>query len=119
MRARPTLFSRRYRAALLDYLLSGSEAELARAYDLGRMAINEGLGLLLVLKTHQHEVGALIESAPDHDRGLRRLNLAQAFLMETLSVFEMTHRGYVALIGKLRGDEHDTPRKRVRKKASE
>ena len=117
MRARPTLFSRRYRAALLDYLLSGDEAELARAYDLGRMAINEGLGLLLVLKTHQHEVGALIESSPDHDRGLRRLNLAEAFLMETLSVFEMTHRGYVALIGKLRGNDEQGRKRSKRRKA--
>src|SRR5436190_4849885 len=115
MRARPTLLSRRYRAELLDYLLSGAEAELARAYDLGRMAVNEGLGLLNVLRTHEREVGALIESAPDHDRGLKRLNLAQAFLMETLSVFEMTHRGYVSLIGKLGGDP-DRSRRRGRRR---
>jgi hypothetical protein len=117
MHAHPTLFSRRYRAALLDYLLSGGEEELARAYDLGRTALNEGLGLLLVLRTHQHEVGALIESAPDHDRTLKRMNLAQAFLMETLSVFEMTHRGYVALIGKLTGGDGERKKKRTRKRA--
>jgi two-component system sensor histidine kinase UhpB len=114
MRARHMLFSRRYRAALLDYLLSGDEAELARAYDLGRTAVNEGLGLLVVLRTHQREVGALIESAPDHDRSLRRLNAAQTFLMETLSVFEMTHRGYVALIGG-KSESHDHRRRRVRR----
>jgi len=114
MRTRHTLFSRRYRAALLDYLLSGAEAELARAYDLGRMAINEGLGLLVVLRTHQREVGTLIESSPDHDRGLRRLDAAQHFLMETLSVFEMTHRGYVALIGG-KTEPADRPRRRSRR----
>jgi hypothetical protein len=115
MRTRHTLFSRRYRAALLDYLLSGAEAELARAYDLGRTAVNEGLGLLHVLRTHQREVGDLIESAPDHDRGLRRLNAAHNFLMETLSIFEMTHRGYVALVGGAKAEAPERPRRRSRR----
>jgi len=42
MAAKTVLFARRYRAALLDYLLGSSETGLARAYDLGRSAVDEG-----------------------------------------------------------------------------
>ena len=92
------LFSRRYRAALLDYLLSSGEGGLARAYDLGRAAMNEGLGLLELLRTHQRAVNTVLESTNDAELSLRRLKASEEFLMETLSPFEMTYRGYVALL---------------------
>ena len=92
------LFSRRYRAALLDYLLSGGESGLTRAYDLGRAAMNDGLGLLEILRTHQRAVNAVLESTQGAEHGLRRLKASEEFLMETLSPFEMTYRGYVALL---------------------
>ena len=50
MSAQTVLFSRRYRAALLDYLLGSGETGLSHAYDLGRTAIDEGLGLLQILR---------------------------------------------------------------------
>lgn len=102
------LFSRRYRAALLDYLLGSGETGLARAFDLGRAAIDEGIGLLQILRAHQKAVNAVLGSTHNVNESLRRLKAAEDFLMETLGPFEMTYRGYVAL---LEGD-HETPHQR-------
>jgi len=98
MSAQRRLFSRRYRAALLDYLLGNGEKGLAAAYDLGRSAIEEDLGLLQILRAHQRAVNGVLEATTNSGEGLRRLKAAEEFLMETLSPFEMTHRGYVAML---------------------
>jgi phosphoserine phosphatase RsbU-like protein len=88
------LFFRRYRAALLDYLLGSGETGLVRAYELGRGAIDEGLGLLQVVQAHQQAVNTVLESAETATEGFRRLTAASDFLMETLAPFEMAYRGY-------------------------
>jgi hypothetical protein len=108
MCAQRLLFPRRYRAALLDYLLGNGETGLATAYDLGRSAIDENLGLLQILRAHQRAINTVLESTNSVPDGLKRLRAAEDFLMETLSPFEMTYRGYVALLDHAR----DTPRLR-------
>ena len=102
MSAQRLLFSRRYRAALLDYLLGNGETGLSNAYDLGRSAIEEEFGLLQILRAHQRAVNGVLESTSNVPESLKRLRAAEDFLMETLSPFEMTHRGYVAML-----DGHD------------
>jgi len=92
------LFSRRYRAALLDYLLGNGETGLSTAYDLGRSAIDEDLGLLQILRAHQRAVYGVLETTHNIGDSLKHLRAAEDFLMETLSPFEMTYRGYVALL---------------------
>jgi phosphoserine phosphatase RsbU-like protein len=116
--AQRLLFSRRYRAALLDYLLGNGETGLSNAYDLGRSAIDEDFGLLQILRAHQRAVNAVLESTQNVPESLKRLRAAEDFLMETLSPFEMTYRGYVAL---LEGDpartNGRTDRKKIRRRA--
>ena len=116
--AQRLLFSRRYRAALLDYLLGNGETGLANAYDLGRSAIDEDFGLLQILRAHQRAVNAVLESTPNVPESLKRLRAAEDFLMETLSPFEMTYRGYVAMLegDHARTDER-TDRKKIRRRA--
>lgn len=92
------LFSRQYRAALLDYLLGSGESGRERAYELGRQAIDSGLGLLQILRVHQRAVNSILESTHKVEESLRRLKASEEFLMETLSPFEMTYRGYVAML---------------------
>jgi hypothetical protein len=108
MCAQTALFSRRYRAALLDYLLGGGEAGLARAYDLGRTAIDEGLGLLAILRAHREAVDAVLQSTLTVNDSLTTLAAAEDFLMEILSPFEMIYRGYVGLLEG--GDAHGRQR---------
>jgi hypothetical protein len=98
MATRTVLFARRYRAALLDYLLGSREAGLSRAYELGRNAASEGLGLLEIVRVHQKVVNAVMQSTRSVNEGLGRLEASDSFLMETLSPFEMTYRAYVALL---------------------
>ena len=98
MPGRRLLFSRRYRAALLDYLLGSGEEGLQRAYELGRVAIDEDFGLLQILRAHQRAVDAVLQSAPNMNESLKRMKAAETFLMETLSPFEMTYRGYLSMI---------------------
>ena len=98
MGSQTALLSRRYRAALLDYLLGSGEAALSRAYDLGRTAIDEGIGLLPILRAHQDAIQAVLPPTLPPLESLKRLTAAEDFLMEILSSFEMTYRGYVALL---------------------
>jgi two-component system sensor histidine kinase UhpB len=100
MGAQNVLFLRRYRAALLDYLLGNRETELARAYDLGRKALADGHGLLEVLRTHQRAMHAIIEASHNPDETLKKLDASWEFLTEMLSPFEMTTRGYVSSLGR-------------------
>jgi hypothetical protein len=98
MPGRRLLFSRRYRAALLDYLLGNGETGLQNAYELGRTAIDEDFGLLQILRAHQRAVNSVLQSASTINESVTRMKAAEAFLMETLSPFEMTYRGYVSML---------------------
>jgi Phosphoserine phosphatase RsbU, N-terminal domain len=109
MGAQTVLFSRRYRAALLDYLLGNGETGLSRAYDLGRTAVDNGLGPLHVLRAHQKAINEVLESTQAVNESLRSLNAAENFLMESMSPFEMTHRAYIA---SLRGGGSKRPARR-------
>jgi len=93
------VFSRQYRAALLDYLLGSGESGCERAYELGRCAIGNSLGMLQILRVHQQALSAILESTSRPEEGLRRLTASQEFLMEALSPFEMASRGYLDVIG--------------------
>jgi hypothetical protein len=113
MGAQNVLFLRRYRAALLDYLLGNRESELARAYDLGRQALADGHGLLDVLRTHQRAMHAIIEASRNPEETLKRLDASWEFLTEMLSPFEMTTRGYVSSLG-----VRETARRKTRRRIS-
>lgn len=106
MAAQSVSFARQYRTALLDHLLGSGESGRERAYELGRKAIDDGLGLLEILRVHQRAVNSILESTPKVDEGLRRLKASEEFLMETLSPFEMTYRGYVAMLERRRKRSH-------------
>lgn len=117
--AQRLLFSRRYRAALLDYLLGNGETGLSNAYELGRTAIDEDFGLLQILRAHQRAVNAVLESTQNVPDSLKRLRAAEDFLMETLSPFEMTYRGYVALLDRddVKTPEQGVERRKIRRRA--
>lgn len=119
MSAQKLLFSRRYRAALLDYLLGNGETGLSNAYDLGRRAIDEDFGLLQILRAHQRAINAVLESTQNGPDSLKRLKAAEDFLMETLSPFEMTYRGYVAMLERDHDKAHGpgADRRKVRRRA--
>ncbi len=90
----------RYLSALRQFLGDGTEPHLRQAYEIGRGAIADGLGILDVLAVHRRALGALAPA--DAAR-------ANDFLAECLSPFEMIHRGFrdanVQLKGRLQSVE--------------
>jgi PAS domain S-box-containing protein len=82
----------RYTAALEEYLSGGGEAALQRAYELGRRGLADGLGVLEMVAIHHQAMVRVLASADDALP--RAIAAAGQFLAESLSPFEMTHRGY-------------------------
>jgi signal transduction histidine kinase len=83
-----------YRSALQEFLGRRDEADLQRAYELGRLALVNGVGVLDLAMIH-HD--ALTEALRTPSTGLPGVEVARRsaeFFVETLSPFEMTHRGF-------------------------
>ena len=78
----------RYAVALEAYLVAESEEALSSAYELGRQAMNEGLGVLDMVTLHR----AAVARATNDETSAR----AATFFMEALSPFEMALGGYRA-----------------------
>jgi signal transduction histidine kinase len=87
-------FERDYHEALSAHVAEATEASLMRGYELGRDALARGRSIPAIISIHRGAQQALI-SGTDARRGVVRiLESAAAFLAETLSPYEMTHRGY-------------------------
>ena len=95
-------FEQSYRAALLAHLQEPCEITLGQAYELGRKAIREGKTLLDTLAIHHRACGDLLERRDFHLTLRERHTAAGDFLSETLSTFEMTHRGFQEAVQALR-----------------
>lgn len=80
-----------YSTQLAAYLSEGSESALLTAYDFGRRAIVEGLGVLDLVGAHHEAVAA---AGIDSGRTTESFERGAEFLAETLSPFEMMLRGY-------------------------
>ncbi len=82
-----------YAAAFQEYLAGGGEGVLRRAYELGRQALADGLGVLeMAVLIHR----AMLSVGPRGRTPEERARVATAieeFFLECLSPFEMAHRG--------------------------
>jgi light-regulated signal transduction histidine kinase (bacteriophytochrome) len=104
-------FETRYAAALADHLVRGDEETLSAAYELGRSAVERGIGLLDVMAVH-HRVRA---GAPDDVR-------AAHFLSELLTPFEMAYLGFREANEQLRArsaelEQHNAELEQAKEKA--
>ncbi len=86
--------SRRYAKALRRYLKEEQELLLEHAYDLGRQAVAEGLGVLDMARLHQEVLAMFVLSNPKPMAHAQVLESAEDFFLEALSPFEVTHRGF-------------------------
>ena len=89
----PAEFANEYAAALASFLELQDEAGLQRAYELGRSALNNGLGVVHLATVHNRALDAMLAHAAPGSAG-RLSAVANSFLTECLSPFEMTLRGY-------------------------
>ena len=86
--------TRHYSVTLRKYLADEQEAVLAEAYELGRLAIARGLGVLDMARVHQQALEVctcprLMDAG--RNSGLKAVH---TFFLESLSPFEVTHRGF-------------------------
>src|SRR5439155_11399184 len=94
--------SEQYTAALRSYLATGGEESLQAAYELGRRAVAEGLGILAIAKIHQQATAALERSISASAEDQRQGPASDNFFMEALSQFEAHYRGFHEANARLR-----------------
>src|SRR5262249_14503592 len=82
-----------YAAALREHLAGGGEGVLRRAYELGREAMADGLGVLeMAVLLHRAQLAVGPPGRTLAERAQRAAAMEEFFL-ECLSPFEMAHRG--------------------------
>ena len=86
-------FRSAYAAAFRSYVDEGTETDLRRAYELGREAVVRDLSVLdLTFVHHDALLDVLCEAATADVEHVTRA--AAAFVLESLSAFEMVRRGF-------------------------
>jgi signal transduction histidine kinase len=85
---------KRYQKILHAYLAREDEEQLQKAYDLGRHALGRGFGLLDMARLHHETLLQLIAFAETPATAVERAEAVETFLLETLSPFEVAHRGF-------------------------
>lgn len=95
-------FAQSYRVALLEYAGHRGEAALGQAYELGRRAITEGKSLLEIAAVHHQALREIAASGKNGGSPAKLLNVGAEFLAESLSPYEMAHRGFHEAVTSLR-----------------
>jgi PAS domain S-box-containing protein len=92
MNGTPKDLAEEYAAAMQDYLAGRGEAALRRAYEVGRRALAQGVGVLEMAAAHQKAVMAALGNQFG-EQGEQALVRALNCFAESLSPFEMVLRG--------------------------
>jgi PAS domain S-box-containing protein len=97
--------AKEHEALLRDYLGGTGEAALKRAYELGRRALSDGLGALDVARFHHEALLRVSPSPLTRAAWVRTVKRAEKLFVESLTPFEMTHRGFQETCAALRSSE--------------
>ena len=110
MMSRGTFLTAEYAAAMQDFLQGQGEDALRRAYEAGRRALAEGLGILEMVAAHQETVTSALQAEPDEYVRDQIRNKALDCFAESLSPFEMVLRGVREANGRLEQSIHSLQR---------
>ena len=80
-----------YTPLMLRYLSQRDETSLRLAYELGRDAMRESIGLLDVVRVHHEIFLDVLATARDTDEAQGIARAASALLMDLIASFEMSH----------------------------
>jgi len=83
-----------YVRVLQEYLADGGEAALQRAYELGRQLLADGMAVLEIAALHHDAMATVAAETLKSEEASRTIKTAGEFFAESLSPFEMTHRGF-------------------------
>lgn len=84
-----------YAAAFFGYLARRDESGLRAAYELGRNAVSEPVGLLNLVHVHHEVLIEVLRTVRTTEEVQDIGDAAAAFLIDALTSFQMTQRGYV------------------------
>ncbi len=93
---------KQYTSALQDYLAGGGERALEHAYELGRMAIANGHGILDIVAAHEGAQDKAMQNIHAPPEGAETLDKAAQFFSECMAPFEMAFRGFQESIAQLK-----------------
>jgi len=99
---RSATLSESYASALKAYLLRQDESALRQAYEIGREAMTRGTSLVELVLVHQEAFLFVIRKRNSRNRLDQIAPLANEFLAEVLSPYEMAHRGFQEAVSALR-----------------
>jgi len=91
-----------YEDALRGFLKGTGEEALQRAYDLGRRAAEDGVGTLDMVKLHEEVLHTILKDSQRSEALADTVRRASQFFAESLSPYEMTHRGFQEALQTLR-----------------
>lgn len=94
MRDTMEMLEDQYTAALRDSLAGMGESSLQQAYELGRRALADGLGVLDMAAMYHKALAAGLSRHSTPEETALMLQAGASFFAESLSPFEMTHRGF-------------------------
>ena len=83
-----------YTAALRDSIAGMGESSLQQAYELGRRGLAEGLGVLDMAAMYHKALAAGLPQHSTPEETVLMLQAGASFFAESLSPYEMTHRGF-------------------------
>jgi len=83
-----------YPKSLQNYLGGGGESALQQAYEIGRSALNAGIGLVAIADIHHAYLRKLLAQVAANDERERILTGAAQFFAECVAPYEMTYGGF-------------------------
>lgn len=81
-----------YARSLGDYLLLGGEGPLQHAYELGRLSLSEGRGILDMVHIYHAALTGIFRNDPTQELRPETIARAGEFFAESMSTFEMRQR---------------------------
>ncbi|HEY6951100.1 MAG TPA: PAS domain S-box protein [Bacteroidota bacterium] len=94
MNEKTTDLLEQYKSGLLQYIAESGEEALSRAYVIGRSAVEQGVDLLEIQRIHGETLVEIVSSESDPATITAKINSAVKFFAESLSPYEMAHRGF-------------------------
>jgi PAS domain S-box-containing protein len=94
-----------YKSALLAYLNGGGEDSLRWAYEFGRRALVQEIRSIDLISAHQQALTQITQTSETVQESSDLMQRACNFLLESLSPFELTFRGYRDALNTLQQSE--------------
>jgi Phosphoserine phosphatase RsbU, N-terminal domain len=88
-------FRRDYSPLMLRYLAQRDEAGLQAAYELGREAMRDSVGLLEVVRVHNELFLDVLSTARDAHEGHDLARASASLLIDLIASFEMSQRAFM------------------------